>query len=50
VVVLDQSRFSDFASLGMGSEIRGSKFAVLGLVDLDAITDDKKHLALLEDL
>jgi len=46
VVVLDQSKFSDFASIGMDSEIRGSKFAVLGLVDLDAIPDDKKNIPL----
>jgi hypothetical protein len=31
---------------GIGSEIHGSKFAVLGLVDLEAIPDDKKHLSL----
>lgn len=46
VVVLDQSKFSDFASIGMGSEIRDSKFAVLGLVDLDAIPDGKKNIPL----
>jgi hypothetical protein len=46
VVVLDHSKFSDFASIGMGNDIPGSEFAVLGLVDLEAIPEDKKHLSL----
>jgi hypothetical protein len=46
VVVLDHRRFSDFARLGLGSDIPGGEFAVLGLVDLDAIPNDKKHLSL----
>lgn len=46
VVVLNEEVFSNSACIGVGGENRGLKFAVLGLVDLEGIPDDKKNLPL----
>lgn len=43
VVVLDKSVFEEFAALAMRSS-RNVEFAVLGIVDLDAVPKDKRHL------
>ncbi len=42
----EEEIFSNSASIGIGGENRGLKFAVLGLVDLERIPDDKKNLPL----
>lgn len=46
-VVLDHEAFSRFASLGTGLD-RGD-FLVPGLVDLEAVPEDKRHVPLGED-
>lgn len=47
-VVLDRDTFVRMASLASGCDC-GAKFAVLGLVDLDAIPEDKRSLPLGHD-
>ena len=43
VVVLDKVRFDDYAAMSPAARA-GSSYAVLGLVDLSAVPEDKKHL------
>lgn len=43
VVVLDHSAFSRAAVLAMGSS-EGVQFIAMGIVDLDAVPKDKRHL------
>lgn len=42
VVVLNKRQFEDYATMGMGG--RGTEFTVLGIIDLDAVPPDKRHL------
>jgi hypothetical protein len=43
VVVLDDDAFGAMAAIGMGSP-RALEFLVMGIVDLDAVPKEKKHL------
>lgn len=43
VVVLDRARFDDYAAMSRAARA-GSSYLVLGLVDLSAVPDNKKHL------
>ena len=42
VVVLDQHEFSEFSRLAVRN-VNGGQFAVLGLVDLDAVPEEKRN-------
>jgi len=46
VVVLDVRGFASHVSLGISPESRASKFVVLGIVDVDAIPEEKQNLPL----
>ncbi len=46
VVVLDTEGFAGELSLGVSPEIRASKFVVLGIVDTDAVPEEKKDIPL----
>lgn len=43
VVVLDRSQFDDYAATSPGVQA-GSDYLVLGVVDLSAVPEDKRHL------
>ncbi len=47
VVVLDYDKFAEIGSIGTSH--KSFDFVVLGIVDLDAVDEDKRHLPLGED-
>lgn len=48
VVVLDHECFSEAAAVGAGTG-KGVEFMVLGIVDLDAVPTEKKHIPFDDD-